>query len=216
MAAVCFFALASRPRESLVTPYYEQNSKPLTGAADIVGAIVVDFRGFDTMIEISVFSMAGLAVYTLLQFAATKHRDDGMRREKNEEKSISSSPDLLISSSILGITGSTLSPFVRALARIVLPLALVVGATHIIYGHNQPGDGFTAGVIVSLAIGFTYLVYGREEALRRMPWVKPPVFIGAGILTVMVGSVAPALLGASFFAPYDFGATLGLPLPDGF
>ena len=104
----------------------------------------------------------------------------------------------------------------RALARIVLPLALVIGIIHMIYGHDQPGDGFTAGVIISLAIGFTYLVYGREEALRRMPWVKPPTFIGAGILTVMVGSIAPALLGSTFFAPYDFGAVLNLPLPDGF
>ena len=131
-------------------------------------------------------------------------------------KHVSSSPSLLISSRILGITGPTLSPFIRALARIVLPLALVLGITHMIYGHDQPGDGFTAGVIISLAIGFMVLVYGREEALRRMPWVNPPVFIGAGILTVMVGSIAPALLGGSFFAPYDFGAALNLPLPDGF
>jgi NADH:ubiquinone oxidoreductase subunit 5 (subunit L)/multisubunit Na+/H+ antiporter MnhA subunit len=212
MAAICFFALTSRPRESLVTPYYEQNSKPLTGAADIVGAIVVDFRGFDTMIEISVFSMAGLAVYTLLQFAASKGR--GTRDEGQEIVSLVPHPSSLIPS--LGITGPLLSPFIRTLARLVLPLALVVGATHIIYGHNQPGDGFTAGVIISLAIGFMVLVYGREEALRRMPWVKPPMFVGAGILTVMVGSIAPALLGSSFFAPYDFGAALNLPLPAGF
>ena len=207
MTAICFFAFTSRPRESIVTPYYEQNSKPLTGSGDIVGAIVVDFRGFDTMIEISVFSMAGLAVFTLLQFAAKKHAEDekGVRAERER-----------VSSSILGIAGPTLSPFIRALARMVLPLALVLGITHIIYGHDQPGDGFTAGVIISLAIGFTYLVYGHEESKRRMTWVKPPVFIGMGILTVMAGSIAPALLGSTFFAPFDFGAALNLPLPDGF
>ncbi len=206
MAAICFFALTSRPRQSLVTPYYEQNSKPLTGSGDIVGAIVVDFRGFDTMIEISVFGMAGLAVFTLLQFAAKKHEVEKERGGEGET----------ISPSILGITGPTLSPFIRALARIVLPLALVIGITHMIYGHDQPGDGFTAGVIISLAIGFTYLVYGREEAIQRLPWVNPPAFIGAGILTVMAGSIAPALLGSTFFAPFDFGDALKLPLPDGF
>jgi len=57
-----FFALTSRPRPSIVTPFYEANAKPLTGAADIVGAVVVDFRGFDTLIEIAVFGLAGLGV----------------------------------------------------------------------------------------------------------------------------------------------------------
>ena len=49
-----------------------------------------------------------------------------------------------------------------------------------------------------------------------MTWVNPSAFIGAGILTVMVGSVAPALLGSTFFAPFDFGEALRLPLPNGF
>jgi multisubunit Na+/H+ antiporter MnhB subunit len=70
VAVLAFTGLTSRPRESLVTPFYETNAKPLTGAADIVGAVVVDFRGFDTLIEIAVFGLAGIGVYTLLRYAA--------------------------------------------------------------------------------------------------------------------------------------------------
>ncbi|MBM4456839.1 MAG: DUF4040 domain-containing protein [Chloroflexi bacterium] len=70
VALLAFVGLTSRPRESVVTPFYEANAKPLTGAADIVGAVVVDFRGFDTLIEIAVFGLAGIGVYTLLRYAA--------------------------------------------------------------------------------------------------------------------------------------------------
>lgn len=211
VAAICFFALSSRPRDSMVTPYYEQNSESLTGAHDIVGAIIVDFRGFDTMIEITVFSMAGLAVFTILRFAAIRHPvapDIALLREHHEPPQ---APPR-----VFGITGPRLSPLIRLLAQFVMPIVLVVGIVHMIYGHEQPGDGFTAGVIISIGIGFTYLVFGYHEARERLAWLKPPIFIGTGMLIVMVGSIAPALMGGHFFAPFDFGKALNLPLPYGF
>jgi len=218
MAAICFYALTSRPRASVVTPYYEANSKPLTGAADIVGAIVVDFRGFDTMIEITVFSMAGLTVLTLLRYAAKKHPLP--TPPAAPEPATPAVP-------IRGIAGARLSSFARILGEIVLPVAIVIGMVHMIYGHDQPGDGFTAGVIIALAVAFQHLIFGADEMRTRLPWLKPPVLIGAGLATVFLGSLAPALLGlptplgagqngAAFFAPLDFGALIGLPLPDGF
>lgn len=77
-------ALTSRPRESIVTPFYEANAKPLTGAADIVGAVVVDFRGFDTLIEIAVFSLAGIGVYTLLRYAARGEWGQGTKETRSQ------------------------------------------------------------------------------------------------------------------------------------
>jgi NADH:ubiquinone oxidoreductase subunit 5 (subunit L)/multisubunit Na+/H+ antiporter MnhA subunit/uncharacterized MnhB-related membrane protein len=210
MFVICLNALSTRPRESIVTPYYEANSKPLTGANDIVGAIVVDFRGFDTMIEITVFSMAGLAVVTLLVHAAKNHGDFKKTASTDHEET-SSHP--LAST---GIGGLRTSPFVHALAYALLPLALMIGFVHMAYGHDQPGDGFTAGVIIALTIGFWTIVFGYDDVRRRLPWVKPNVMIGAGILTVMTGSIIPTFFGLSFFAPMDFGQMWNLPLPKGF
>jgi multicomponent K+:H+ antiporter subunit A len=207
MTAVCYGALSTRTRASIVTPYYEANSKPLTGAADIVGAIVVDFRGFDTMIEISVFSMAGIGVYTLLRYARQKHD-----KHLPPAQPISAQP---FPDSITGIGGWRTSAFVHALANLVLPLSFLIGIVHMLYGHDQPGDGFTAGVIISLAIAFCYLAFGYDATRARLPWLRTHWLIGLGILTVMTGSVIPAFLGQSFFAPMDFGQMLGLPLPDG-
>ncbi|NLL20024.1 MAG: DUF4040 domain-containing protein [Clostridia bacterium] len=46
--------------------FFEQ-AYELAGANNIVNAILVDFRGFDTMFEILVFTIAGLGVYTLIK-----------------------------------------------------------------------------------------------------------------------------------------------------
>jgi multicomponent Na+:H+ antiporter subunit A len=49
-----------------ITEFFE-NAYELAGAKNIVNAILVDFRGFDTMLEITVLLIAGLGVYTLIK-----------------------------------------------------------------------------------------------------------------------------------------------------
>ncbi len=230
-----FVALTSRPRPSVVTPFYEANAKPLTGAADIVGAVVVDFRGFDTLIEIAVFGLAGLGVYTLLRYAARgewgqgdtetrRHGDAETRRSeiRSTQYAIRNTPreyglgDEHHDLEIMGIGGTRPSPFVRALAQILLPVMLVLGAVQMMYGHDQAGDGFTAGVIISLAIAFWYIVFGYEETRRRLPWLRPFRLIGAGLLLVILDAVLSAAVKGAFFAHLDYGKLLGLTLPKGF
>ena len=46
---------------------YFEDSYTLAGAKNIVNAILVDFRGLDTMLEILVLCIAGLGVYTLIR-----------------------------------------------------------------------------------------------------------------------------------------------------
>jgi len=222
-----FFALTSRPRPSIVTPFYEANAKPLTGAADIVGAVVVDFRGFDTLIEIAVFGLAGLGVYTLLRYAARGEWGTGESRITNH--AVRSTQDALPNSpheyglgdehhdeTIMGIGGTRPSPLVRGLAQVLLPVMLMLAAVQMMYGHDQAGDGFTAGVIVSLAIAFWYIVFGYAETRRRLPWLRPFSMIGAGLLLVILDAVLSAVLTGAFFAHLDYGKLLGLTLPKGF
>ncbi len=241
-------ALTSRPRESIVTPFYEANAKPLTGAADIVGAVVVDFRGFDTLIEIAVFGLAGVGVYTLLRYAARGDWEAGRQGDKETSRQgnkeigkqgnrVSEGGEHLIRNAqhatrntqheyglgdeshdlnIMGIGGTRPSPFVRALAYILLPVTLILGAVQMMYGHDQAGDGFTAGVIISLAVAFWYVVFGYEETRRQLPWLRPFSLVGAGLLLVIGDAVISAAVKGVFFAHLDYGRLLGLTLPKGF
>jgi len=210
VAFVTLVALTSRPRQSAVTPFYEQASKAVVGAKDIVGAIIVDFRALDTLIEITVFGLAGLGVYTLLRYAFRKAGDGAGTTLPVAQLSAKAALPTL------GIGGRETSPFIHALAYVSLPLSMVVAVVHMMYGHDQPGDGFTAGVIASLALGFWYVVFGHSEARRRLIWLRSGRLIGSGLLLIILSATTAAFVTGSFLGHVDFGRRLGLPLPQGF
>ena len=52
-----------------------------------------------------------------------------------------------------GVESGDAHPFLLVVAtRALLPLALVVGVYIFLRGHNQPGGGFIAGLIVAIAL----------------------------------------------------------------
>lgn len=206
-AGLTLVALTTRPRFTAATPFYEANAKVLTGAKDIVGAIVVDFRAFDTLIEIAVFSLAGLGIYALLRYAAKHPVDPGWADEDE-----AGDPDWL---NTRGIGGQETSSFLHALAYLSLPISMVIGIVHILYGHDQPGDGFTAGVIISLAIGFWYIIFGFEGVKQRLSWLRPHRLIGAGLLLALATASSAHFLAGTFFGHVDYGSLLGIQLPRG-
>ncbi len=65
---VTLIALSAQGNRLLepISSYFE-GSYELAGAKNMVNAILVDFRGFDTLLEILVLSIAGLGVYTLIK-----------------------------------------------------------------------------------------------------------------------------------------------------
>ncbi len=93
---------------------------------------------------------------------------------------------------------------------------MVVAAVHVMYGHDQPGDGFTAGVIVSLAIGFWYVVFGYDATRRRLTWLRSGRLVGLGLLLALASGLVGPATGAGFLAPVDLETYLRLPLPAGF
>ena len=205
VAWITLIALISRPRESIVTSFYEANAKILTGAKDIVGSIVVDFRAFDTLVEITVFSIAGLGIYTLLLYAS---------RWAGDRVSDEAIPTTNILDTT-GIGGPITSPFVHAMAYVSLPFSMIIAVIHILYGHDQPGDGFTAGVIMGLAIAFWYVVFGYAEVKERLRWLKPMIFISSGILLAIFSGVLSASIKGNYLSNVDFGTLQNIPLPLG-
>lgn len=60
-----------------VSSYFVENSLVLGGGRNIVNVILVDFRGLDTMGEITVLSMAALGVYMLVSSRARRASREG-------------------------------------------------------------------------------------------------------------------------------------------
>ncbi len=59
--------ITALPTESRLAPYFAENSYKLAHGHNVVNVILVDFRGFDTMGEITVLGIAAIGVYGLLK-----------------------------------------------------------------------------------------------------------------------------------------------------
>jgi NADH:ubiquinone oxidoreductase subunit 5 (subunit L)/multisubunit Na+/H+ antiporter MnhA subunit/multisubunit Na+/H+ antiporter MnhB subunit len=203
---VSFAALETRPRESVATIYYEVAAKPLANAADMVGAILIDFRGLDTLLEVLVFALAALGIYTIMHYTVRKAGKD----EQGEPEEVLNPPG-----QPTGSFGLPTSPFLHLLAYALLPLAFILAVTHVLYGHDQPGDGFTAGIIISLGIASWYIIFGFNAVKAKLTWLKPVRFIGIGVGIALINTLPGYFLGSEqgprgFFAPVNYGELMGL------
>lgn len=71
MMVLTLVALAS-PTESRLSQYMAENSQPLANGRNVVNVILVDFRGFDTMGEITVLGLAAIGIYALLKLLPSR------------------------------------------------------------------------------------------------------------------------------------------------
>ncbi len=144
-----------------ISGFYLQQSLPGGGGANVVNVILVDFRGFDTLGEITVLAMVALASHALLdRLVLIAPAQDGDGRRWSEEAH---------------------PLFLAMLMRPLLPLALTVSVYLFLRGHHQPGGGFVAGLVSSVALIMQYLGNGIAFAQPRLPR-HPARLLALGLL----------------------------------
>ncbi|WP_296808582.1 monovalent cation/H+ antiporter subunit A [Thiocapsa sp.] len=175
-AAALTWSVLTRPYES-IADYFLENSVPGGGGGNVVNVILVDFRGFDTLGEISVLALAGLGIYAMLRdLRLPGPACDARGRPWNWDMH----PTIM-----------------AALTRLLLPLALLVSVFIFLRGHNLPGGGFIAGLITAIALIMQYLANGVEWTHSRMTSNLHPV-IGAGLLIGLLTGLASLVFGYPF------------------
>jgi multicomponent K+:H+ antiporter subunit A len=146
VGTICY-AMLTRPLAS-ISDFFIANSKTGGGGTNVVNVILVDFRGFDTMGEITVLGIAALGIYKLLAgmrlFVPSADQNGiGWAKDKN--------PMML-----------------AVVSQSLLPLALLVSAYIFLRGHNLPGGGFIAGLITAIALIQQYVAHGVDWMKARM------------------------------------------------
>ena len=155
-------------RDAVTTPISEfhlANSYKGGGGTNVVNVILVDFRGFDTYGEIIVLGIAALVIYAL-----TESLLDGPVRRRLLNR-IPDQPR----------AGDMHPMMMVVLTRVMMPVVLLVGFYIFLRGHNEPGGGFIAGLIVSIAVVMQYMASGFTWASDRLRYPYHGV-IGAGVL----------------------------------
>jgi len=86
------------------------------------------------------------------------------------------------------------SPILRTVARLAVPITVVVSLVIFFQGHNEPGGGFIAGVLAAAA-GAMYLLAFGVEKVARWNWWKLAV---SGLLISVTTGTVPLFLGYRF------------------
>ena len=152
-----------------------------------VNVILVDFRAFDTLGEITVLATAAIGVRGLLRFAA-----DG-RRNPEPVRPIA-------------------SPIFKTAARLLMPLLLVFAVFLLLRGHNEPGGGFVGGLVAAAAFTLYAIAFGVQRA-RQALLLRPLTLIGVGLLLALVSGLPAAVEGRPFLTALWASGPLALGTP---
>ena len=76
LMALLVLVATAVPLQSLLSPFFAENSVPLAKGRNIVNVILVDFRGIDTLGEITVLAVAAIGVYALLKLRLRTGEND--------------------------------------------------------------------------------------------------------------------------------------------
>lgn len=192
IATGIFFSLEEVPfgaTKSRVKQCYLDNGIKQTGATNIVTSVVVNYRGFDTLGEVTVLFLASIGLSAVL------YREREEKRKKGRK------------SSLILYTG----------CRFLFPLILLFGTYIFIHGHLTPGGGFQGGAIIAsgflltmlgcwgwvginrnrfkvteslsglvfVIVGLLGLLYGGYFLLNYLPKGTPNQLISAGIIPII-------------------------------
>jgi multisubunit Na+/H+ antiporter MnhB subunit len=86
------------------------------------------------------------------------------------------------------------SPILHVIARFALPFSLLVAVRIFLQGHDQPGGGFIAGVLLAAAGAIYLLAFGVGRA-RRVAWWRLAV---VGLCVSLLTGMVPLLRGKAF------------------
>ncbi|WPP01797.1 monovalent cation/H+ antiporter subunit A [Pseudomonas sp. HR96] len=205
--ALLAYAMLTRPTPNHISSYYLSRALPEGGGTNVVNVMLVDFRGFDTLGEITVLAAVALAVFALLR----------RFRPPRESIQLPAQQRLLAADVVTDLVnprhasdtalGFMMVPAV--LVRLLLPVALVISMYLFMRGHNQPGGGFVAGLVMSVAFILQYMVAGTQwvEAQMRL---RPLRWMGTGLLCATLTGMGALAFGYPFLTTHT--AHLHLPL----
>lgn len=164
-----------------ISEFHLANSYKGGGGTNVVNVILVDFRGFDTFGEIIVLGIAALLIYAL-----TETLLDGpvrarlLNRKPDQPRAGDMHPMMMV-----------------VLTRVLMPLVMLVGFYIFWRGHNEPGGGFIAGLIVSIGVVMQYMASGFNWTSARLRYPYHGV-IGAGVLIAGLTGIGSWFVGKPF------------------
>ena len=137
------YGLTGRRGRSELAEWYLTEGGDVTGADNIVAVIIVEFRGFDTLGELSVLGMAAVVIAAVVSSMPRHLFEAGTRPRPFGQSQLNSIP-------------------LRKAAALVAPVLVVLSVLIFFRGHTAPGGGFVAALVMATAFAINYLSRGSD------------------------------------------------------
>ncbi|PWC56448.1 multisubunit potassium/proton antiporter, PhaA subunit /multisubunit potassium/proton antiporter, PhaB subunit [Azospirillum oryzae] len=204
MAALAFGVMTRFPPEILAEHFLER-SYTEGGGTNVVNVILVDFRGFDTLGEITVLGVVALTAYALLRrFRPAPDSVDVPEQQRDQ-----SAHDIARPGRREGDTVADWLLIPSIIARLLFPVIGLVAVYLLLRGHDLPGGGFAAGLTASIALILQYMLGGTQWVEARLR-VLPLRWMGLGLLLATGTGLAAWAFGRPFLTTYFSYAELPL------
>ena len=154
------------PPDPANSEHYLARTLEETGASNRVAGIYLNYRLFDTLIEVLVFSLAVLGVRHCL------HQSEGMELPALSESAV-----------------------VTTAASLLCPLALLLSTLFAVFGHLAPGGGFAAGVIAASALLYVAIAQGMGATEARLHPQRLASIEKFVLLAILAWGLAPVAFG---------------------
>jgi multicomponent K+:H+ antiporter subunit A len=196
LAALSYVVMTRRPPDTIST-FFVENAYRQGGGTNIVNVILVDFRAFDTLGEITVLGIVALIVYALLRrFRPAAESVPVPEQQRSQDLYDEAQPDRQVGDTIRNVMALP-----ALIMTLLFPVVAVVAGYLLLRGHDLPGGGFVAGITMAVAFILQYMARGTtwvEAHLRVLPvrWMGTGLLIGAG------AGAAAWLFGRPFLSSY--------------
>jgi multicomponent K+:H+ antiporter subunit A len=193
MAALAYGVMTRSPPD-LLAQHFLKLAYAEGGGTNVVNVILVDFRGFDTLGEITVLGVVALTVFALLRRfrpAADSVEVPEQQRDQNQDDKARPADDSLADWLLLP----------AVITRLLFPVIGLVALFLLLRGHDLPGGGFTAGLTMSIAFLLQYMIGGANWVETRLR-IRPLRWIGFGLLLAAGTGLVPWLFGLPFLTTY--------------
>lgn len=144
-------------------------------AENIVTGIILNYRGYDTMGEVTVIFSALICVLAVIG--------------REDPKLHTSKVDLV------GIKESVI---VRSVVRFLAPFIMLFAIYILLHGKESPGGGFQAGAILAASIIIYTMTFSYDLTLKKFNVKVRTLMESAGPLSFFVGGIIGLIYGHNF------------------
>ena len=191
------YAAMMHPVSESISRFFLERAYSEGGGHNVVNVILVDFRGFDTLGEISVLAIVALTVFGLLRrFRPAAESIHAPVQQQQQTALDAAQPSRAADHSL---TDYLMIP--GLIIQLMSPVILLFGLHLFLRGHDLPGGGFVAGITVAVALILLYMARGARWVESRLR-VLPVRWIGAGLLLAVLTGLGSLAFGHPFMTTH--------------